>query len=90
MTRQAPPVRLSQTAPWNPALTNPYRTRYAEAGGRYFKVHSDRLDGVWIVDEITAAGDFVDAAGFPGIAFRLSEAREIIAAAIEQAGASDD
>ena len=71
-------VKLSQTASWNRSLTNPYRTRYATAAGRYFKIHSDRLDGVWIVDEINKDGEYIAHAENPGIAFRLSEARAMI------------
>jgi hypothetical protein len=46
-------IRLSQTAPWNPRLTNPYRTRYAELAGRYFRVEADNLAAPWFVWETT-------------------------------------
>lgn len=50
-------IHLSQVAPWNNELRNPYRTRYAEHAGRYFRVEADRLDGWWFVNEITADGE---------------------------------
>lgn len=50
-------IRLSQTAPWNPELTNPYRTRYAEHGGRYFRAESHYLGGHWFVWEIDRDGE---------------------------------
>ncbi len=50
-------IRLSQIAPWNRRLRNPYRTRYTQHDGRYFKVEADRLDAPWFVWEITADGE---------------------------------
>ncbi len=50
-------IRLSQTAPWNPELTNPYRTRYAEHGGRYFKATSYSLSEYWFVWEVDHDGE---------------------------------
>ena len=49
-------VRLSQTAPWNPRLGNPYRTRWAQVGDRYFKVSADGLNTVWDIEEVDAEG----------------------------------
>lgn len=49
-------IKLSQTATWNSSLTNPYRTRYATAGGRYFKVSAQHLNDMWAVEEINEDG----------------------------------
>jgi hypothetical protein len=67
-------VVLSQTASWNPALTNGYRDRYATVGGRYFKVSAEFLYTPWFISEITADGEWIPD-GFSGIAFTLAEAR---------------
>ena len=74
-------IRLTQTAPWNPALKNYYRTRYAEAGGRYFRVAAEDLNGLWFVEEINQDGQVIGDAG-GGIAMNLDEARSIIATAV--------
>jgi len=50
-------IRLSQTAPWNRQLTNPYRTRFTEHGGRYFKAESHHLTDYWFVWEIDRDGE---------------------------------
>lgn len=73
-------VKLTQTASWNPRLTNPYRTRYATAGGRYFKVWAETLASLYLVEEITADGEFIDYVGEGGncVVFRLSDARKLI------------
>lgn len=74
-------VTLHQTAPWNDRLTNPYRTRYAQVDGRYFKVEADRLDAPWFVFEIDPADDIVvqmadqDRYVIVAIVFRLDHAR---------------
>lgn len=49
-------VVLHQTAPWNPRLRNGYRERYAQVGGRYFKVSADGLRSWWWCEEIDADG----------------------------------
>lgn len=72
-------ITLSQTAPWNPELTNPYRTRWAAAGGRYFKVSAETMTGTWDVDEVSAAGEWLD---YWGCALTLAEAREAIERAV--------
>ncbi|WNN96008.1 hypothetical protein SEA_HIRKO_58 [Arthrobacter phage Hirko] len=75
-------VKLTQVASWNPSLTNPYRTRYATAGGRYFEIRADGLYTPWFVDEITADGEYIGPADPAGssIVFRLSDARALIEA----------
>lgn len=82
-TVQVPPahgagIRLSQTAPWNPALKNPYRTRYAEYGGRYFRVAAEDLRAPWFVEEINQDGRVLRY--LDGVAMNLAQARSIIAA----------
>lgn len=74
-------ITLSQTASWNSTLTNPYRTRWATAAGRYFEVRADSLDGLWFVNEVTADGEWIPE-GFGAVAFTLAEARSLIAAAL--------
>lgn len=82
-------VTLSQRAPWNARLGNPYRTRWAQVGDRRFRVAADSLDAIWFVDEVDEDGEpigaVVDGKWVPGglstFAFRLSEARDKIAAA---------
>lgn len=73
---------LSQTAPWNPALVNGYRTRYTEVGGRFFKVSAEFLYTPWYVEEITRDGEWMPD-GFSVIVFTLAEAREKIAGAVQ-------
>jgi len=76
------PIKLTQVASWNAKLTNPYRTRYATAAGRFFMVRADGLDTPWFVDEITADGTYIgpcdpdDNGG--SIVFRLADARTLI------------
>ncbi len=72
-------IRLSQVAPWNRSLTNPYRTRYAEHGGRYFRIEADRLDGFWFVEEITADGVDLPSDMHIAMCRNLSAARQAIA-----------
>jgi hypothetical protein len=79
-------IRLSQTAPWNSELTNPYRTRYAEVDGRYFKVSAINLQADWDVEEITA--DDVTITYITFLAPNLAAARLAITACLE--GKSDD
>lgn len=74
-------IVFSQTAPWNPRLTNPYRTRYATAAGRYFKVEADGLYTPWFISEITADGEWI-VTGASGLAFNLNEARKAIENAV--------
>jgi hypothetical protein len=75
-------VVLSKIAPWNPRLRNTYRERYAEAGGRYFKVSAEWLDSPWWVEEIDFDGEPVrEPSGdfrFLKLALRLSDARALI------------
>ncbi|UVF61152.1 hypothetical protein SEA_AOKA_28 [Arthrobacter phage Aoka] len=71
-------VRLSMRAPWDQSLGNPYRTRWAEVNGRYFRVAAETLDTPWLVDEVTAAGEWLDMVP-DGVTFRLSDARMAIA-----------
>ena len=54
------PITLHQVAPWNRALRNTYRDRFAEVEGRYFKVSADGLQASWDVDEIDAEGNWID------------------------------
>lgn len=74
-------ITLHQTAPWNRRLRNPYRTRYAQVGDRYFKVEADRLNTPWFVHEIDSADDIqvqvADDARYPlvAIVFSLDHAR---------------
>lgn len=72
-------ITLTQTASWNPKLTNPYRTRYTTAGGRYFDVVAENLNGVWYIHEIDADGQWLGPDSFGAIAFTLAEARTLIA-----------
>jgi hypothetical protein len=88
-------VVLSQIAPWNPRLGNPYRTRWAQVGDRRFKVSSDSLDGLWMVDEVDEDGEplgYLDrtgsdwkwvSGGLSTFAFTLREARSKIEEATE-------
>lgn len=71
-------VKLSQIASWNPALTNPYRTRWATAGGRYFEVEAKELRGVWYIHEVDTDGQWLGPDAFGAIAFTLAEARTLI------------
>lgn len=71
-------IRLSQTAPWDSALGNPYRTRWAQVGDRMFKVSTDCLNGVWSVEQVTADGQWILDSDVR-IAMTLAEAREAIA-----------
>lgn len=70
-------IRLSKVAPWNPALINGYRDRYATAGGRYFKVSAEYLYTPWFVSEIDADGNYIDTPE-GGVCFTLAEARTFI------------
>jgi hypothetical protein len=84
-------IRLSQVAPWNRRLTNPYRTRYAQHDGRYFKVSADSLNDVWMVYEIDHDGDILKqdpATSFVAIAFTLAQAR--LAIELRAAGRTED
>jgi len=83
-------VRLSQTAPWNARLRNPYRTRYAQHGGRYFEVRADSLNDVWSVWEIDHDGVILnrDPASFVALTFTLAQARQAIA--LRVAGAAEE
>lgn len=81
-TDQEAKVVLSQTASWNPRLTNPYRTRWATCGGRFFEVKADRMDGIWCINEVTSEGEWIPE-GFGAIAFTLAEARNLITEAIK-------
>lgn len=78
-------IRLSQTAPWNRRLTNPYRTRYAEYSGRYFQIEADRLDAPWFVWEIDRDGNLLGGpdAAFVVIAMNLPQARRAIELRVE-------
>lgn len=95
-TTAAPKVTLSQVAPWNARLGNPYRTRWAMVAGRRFKVSADHLNDMWTVEEVDENGeglvlrrpakgeDITDPAnydfGFTALVFTLAEARAAIAA----------
>jgi hypothetical protein len=69
-------IRLSQRAPWNDRLGNPYRTRYAQVDGRRFKIEADRLDALWFVWEVQHDGTIADPErDFVAIAFNLTHAR---------------
>lgn len=50
-------VVLSQTAPWNKRLGNPYRTRWAQVGDRMFKVDARTLNDLWTVTEVDHDGN---------------------------------
>ena len=91
------PVTLTQVASRNTSPTNPYRTRYATSGGRFFKVSASSLDSAWYVEELnedgtTVARPLIDNPdyrnvddwdfGFSSWVFTLAEARTEIAAAI--------
>lgn len=73
-------IRLSQTASWNPELRNPYRTRYAEVAGRYFRIEATSLDAMWWVEEIDADGETltIEVEGEPLFGGRLPSRREQI------------
>jgi len=84
-------IRLSQVAPWNATLGNGYRTRWTLVAGRRFKVYAETLNGVWFVEEVDEDGeclhagnghDAADWTGSLGIAFNLTQARELIAATV--------
>jgi len=82
-TRDQARITLCRTAPWNPALRNSYRDRFAEHAGRFWKVSADSLDSMWWVEEIDrdgqpfmAGSEYVSPCGW---ALRLSEARDLIA-----------
>lgn len=77
-------IVLTQTASWNPKLTNPYRTRYTTAGGRYFEAVADGLYTPWFIHEILEDGTWAGADAFNGVAFRLADVRTMIAAAVEE------
>lgn len=70
-------LKLSKTAPWNPSLGNPYRTRWTELDGRKFQVRADRLDGVWFISEVDQDGRW-NPGSFSDLAMTLAEARRII------------
>jgi len=81
-------IRLSQVAPWNSELRNPYRTRWAQVGDRMFKVYADSLDGPWFVEVVDHDGEQIhtgrglnpeDWTGHVGFAMNLTQARKIIA-----------
>jgi hypothetical protein len=84
-------VRLSQTAPWattqeinlNSRLRNTYRDRFAYVAGRRFKLSAEYLYSPWWIEEVDHDGEPLwneeDGFKFGRWAFRLSEAREIIA-----------
>ena len=81
-------IVLSQVAPWNPALRNPYRTRWTTAGGRFFKVEADGLYTLWSVSEVDEAGELIPVrdgfrvvavAGLHTYALNLADARAKIA-----------
>jgi len=67
---------LHQVAPWNTALRNPYRTRYAVVGDRYFRMCAEDLAPSWEVDEIDADGNWLD---LVATSLRLREAPAAIA-----------
>ncbi len=77
-------ITLSQVAPWNARLRNPYRTRFAEVDGRYFKVAADYLNAPWFVWEIDRDDDprvrLADEERYPLVAlvFTLAAARVAI------------
>lgn len=91
-------VVLRQTASWNASLTNGYRTRWTEAGGRFFRISAAHLDALWDVEEVTEDGRPIAVLadgvkpweatpadydfGFTAYAFTLAEARELIAAEV--------
>lgn len=87
-------VTLHQVAPWNDRLRNPYRTRFAEAGGRYFRVEADLLNAPWFVYEIDQSNDLhlqiSDEARYPLVAmvFTLAAARLAIRLPVD--GATED
>lgn len=68
-------IRLSQVAPWNDRLTNPYRTRYAQHGGRYFRIEANNLRDLWSVYEISEKGEELALVDF---VWNLAQARLII------------
>ena len=78
-------MRLSQTAPWNRDLTNPYRTRYTEHRGRYFRIEADTLTGPWFVWEITADGADVE---IVALVWNLPQARLAVTMRVD--GADSD
>jgi hypothetical protein len=52
-----PEIRLSQKAPWNPRLGNPYRNRWAEHDGLKFKVSADFIGTIWWVEIVDHDGN---------------------------------
>lgn len=88
-TTPAPPVVLSQRAPWNSALRNPYRTRYTLVGGRRFIAESERLDDLWTVWEVDEDGRVVKPdTDFVAHAFTLALVR--LAVQMRVAGKTED
>lgn len=49
-------IRLSQTAPWNSALRNGYRERFAQVGERKFMISASSLNSGWTVEEVDDKG----------------------------------
>jgi hypothetical protein len=82
-TKQESKLPLSQTASWNPRLTNPYRTRWATRGGRFFQIESKRMRDLWMVSEVTVDGEWIPN-GFGAVAFTLAEARQQILDATDE------
>lgn len=68
-------IHLHQVAPWNSRLRNPYRTRYAQHGGRYFRVEANNLRDLWSVYEINDQGEELNLVDFT---WNLAQARLII------------
>lgn len=69
------PISLHRTAPWNRALRNTYRERYATAAARFFKVEAEFLDSPWYVHEITEDGTWVR---IIALCWNLTAARQAI------------
>lgn len=85
----APAVRLSQRAPWNARLLNPYRTRYALVGGRRFIAEAENLRDLWTVWEVDEDGRVVNPdRDFVGLAFTLAQVR--LAVQMRIGGKSED
>lgn len=85
-------IALSKTAPWNSALTNGYRDRFAQVGERRFKVYAESLEAGWYIEEVDHDGEPLVKSfdtsrprdewfefGFMASAMTLAEARRIIA-----------
>lgn len=82
-------IVLSQTAPWNKRLGNPYRTRWAQVGDRRYKVSAQFLYGMWSVDEVDEHGEWLGTkAAVVAQCFNLDEARAAIEA--HAAGKTED